>query len=182
MSIKEVRLIELTGILTIITTCIICMSSPAQAAGGVEIQSVHAGKKQVSMVVTETGRNDPFQPIFGGVDEDTSIFLAPPPEVPGLDNDAIEVIKAKVTGIIYDKKNVNSSAILNIEGSDYLTRVGDKVNGYEVTEISRNDITVKLGNNVFKAGVGDVITDSNLYDVNKTQTPALETKFAGRKR
>ena len=146
------------------------------------VSKENSGKKQVSMVVTDVGRNNPFEPVFGGYDEDTNYYLAPPPDVPGLDNDALDVIKAKVAGIIYDKNGVNSSAIINIGGTDYLTRIGDKINGYTVTGIARTEITVKLGSNSFKAGVGDVIADADLYDVNKTQTPALETKFAGRRR
>lgn len=142
----------------------------------------HNDKKQVSMVVTEVGRNNPFMPVFGGFDEDTSFYLEAPPEVPGLDNDALDVIKTRVTGIIYDKNGAKSSAILNVGGMDYLTRIGDKVNGYVVKAIDKNDITVQLGVNVFKAGVGDIIEDENLYDVNKTQTPDLENKFAGRKK
>lgn len=134
------------------------------------------------MVVTEVGRNNPFEPVFGGYDEDTDYYLAAPPEVPGLDNDALDVIKARVAGIIYDRNNVNSSAIVNIGGADYLTRIGDKINGYVVTAIDKNDITVQLGSNTFKAGVGDIISSEDLYDVNKTKTPALETKFAGRRK
>lgn len=148
----------------------------------VKIQPIRNEKKQVSMVVTEIGRNNPFEPIFGGYDEDTDYYLAAPPETPGLDNDALEVIKARVAGIIYDRNNVNSSAIVNIGGSDYLTRIGDKINGYEVIAIDRNDITVQLGANTFKAAVGDIISNEDLYDINKTKTPALETKFAGRKK
>ena len=160
---------------------------PAQAAPandqGVQIQAIRqGGKKQVSMVVTDVGRNNPFEPVFGGYDEDTDYYLAAPPEVPGVDNDALDVIKARVAGIIYDKNNVNSSAIVNIGGSDYLTRIGDKINGYIVTAIDRNDITVQLGANTFKAGVGDIISSEDLYDVNKTKTPSLETKFAGRRK
>lgn len=159
--------------------------SPAFAANNaqnVQVQPIKNDKKQVSMVVTEVGRSNPFEPVFGGYDEDTDYYLAAPPEVPGLDNDALDVIKARVAGIIYDKNNVNSSAIVNIGGSDYLTRIGDKINGYVVTAIDRNDITVQLGANTFKAGVGDIISTEDLYDVNKTRTPALETKFAGRKK
>ena len=58
----------------------------------------------------------------------------------------------------------------------------DKINGYVVTAIDKNDITVQLGANTFKAGVGDIISNEDLYDVNKTKTPALETKFAGRRK
>lgn len=148
----------------------------------VQIQPIKNDRKQVSMVVTEVGRNNPFEPVFGGYDEDTDYYLAAPPEVPGLDNDALDVIKARVSGIIYDKNNVNSSAIINVGGADYLTRIGDKINGYVVTAIDKNDITVKLGNNTFKAGIGELISSEDLYDVNKTLTPALETKFAGRKK
>lgn len=157
--------------------------SPALAANdSVQVQPIKNDKKQVSMVVTEVGRSNPFEPVFGGYDEDSDYYLAAPPEVPGLDNDALDVIKARVAGIIYDKNNVNSSAIVNIGGSDYLTRIGDKINGYVVTAIDRNDITVQLGANTFKAGVGDIISSEDLYDVNKTRTPALETKFAGRRK
>ena len=105
-----------------------------------------------------------------------------PPDIPGLDNDALDVIKTRVSGIIFDKNGVKSSAILNVGGTDYLTRVGDKINGYIVKDIAKDDITVQLGANVFKAAVGDIIEDENLYDVNKTQTPDLEHKFAGRKK
>lgn len=154
----------------------------ANEASAVQIQPIKNERKQVSMVVTEVGRNNPFEPVFGGYDEDTDYYLAAPPEVPGLDNDALDVIKARVAGIIYDRNNVNSSAIVNIGGADYLTRIGDKINGYVVTAIDKNDITVQLGANTFKAGVGDIISSEDLYDVNKTKTPALETKFAGRRK
>lgn len=157
-------------------------ASAANDAQAVQIQPIKNERKQVSMVVTEVGRNNPFEPVFGGYDEDTDYYLAAPPEVPGLDNDALDVIKARVAGIIYDRNNVNSSAIVNIGGADYLTRIGDKINGYVVTAIDKNDITVQLGANTFKAGVGDIISSEDLYDVNKTKTPALETKFAGRKK
>ncbi len=154
----------------------------ANDAQAVQIQPIKNERKQVSMVVTEVGRNNPFEPVFGGYDEDTDYYLAAPPEVPGLDNDALDVIKARVAGIIYDRNNTNSSAIVNIGGQDYLTRIGDKINGYIVTAIDKNDITVQLGANTFKAGVGDIISSEDLYDVNKTKTPALETKFAGRRK
>lgn len=154
----------------------------ANDSNAVKIQPLKSDRRQVSMVVTEVGRNNPFEPVFGGYDEDTDYYLAAPPETPGLDNDALDVIKARVAGIIYDKNNVNSSAIVNVGGSDYLTRIGDKINGYVVTAIDKNDITVQLGANTFKAGVGDLISNEDLYDVNKTKTPALETKFAGRRK
>ncbi len=165
------------AVLGFIPSAIAANETPA-----VQIQPIKDGRKQVSMVVTEVGRNNPFEPVFGGYDEDTDYYLAAPPEVPGLDNDALDVIKARVAGIIYDKNNVNSSAIVNIGGADYLTRIGDKINGYVVTAIDKNDITVQLGANTFKAGVGDIISNEDLYDVNKTKTPALETKFAGRRK
>lgn len=179
---------ESIEILSIVFGCVVAafgLMLPANAANetpAVQIQPIKNERKQVSMVVTEVGRNNPFEPVFGGYDEDTDYYLAAPPEVPGLDNDALDVIKARVAGIIYDRNNVNSSAIVNIGGADYLTRIGDKINGYVVTAIDKNDITVQLGSNTFKAGVGDIISSEDLYDVNKTKTPALETKFAGRRK
>lgn len=167
--------------LSLLTACL--SFNIANAADGVTVNAIKdSGNKQVSMVVTEMGRNNPFEPVFGGYDEDTSYYLAPPPEIPGLDNEALDIIKARVAGIIYDKNNVNSSAIVNVGGADYLTRVGDKINGYTITDIEKSEITVQLGTNTFKAGVGDIISTEDLYDVNKTQTPDLESKFAGRKR
>lgn len=148
----------------------------------VQINATQKGKRQISMVVTEIGRNNPFEPVFGGYDEDTNFYLEPPPEMPGLDNDALDVIKTRVSGIIYNSNRAKSSAILNVAGVDYLTRIGDTVNGYIVKDIDKDNITVQLGMNVFKAAVGDVIEQTNLYDVNKTQTPDLENKFAGRKK
>jgi len=176
------RLMRNIKISTIFAACAFIMTfcCGAFAEDDVQIKVMGQGKKKVSMVITEIGRNNPFEPIFGGYDEDTSVYLEAPPELPGLDNDALDVIKTRVTGIIFDKNGVKSSAILNVGGTDYLTRVGDTVNGYMVKDIDKSDITVQLGANVFKAAVGDVIEDDNLYDVNKTQTPDLEHKFAGR--
>lgn len=164
-----------------ICACFTVLCCCAFAENDVQVKAIgQSGKKKVSMVITEIGRNNPFEPIFGGYDEDTSVYLEAPPEIPGLDNDALDVIKTRVSGIIYDKNGVKSSAILNVGGTDYLTRIGDKINGYIVKDIDRNDITVQLGDNVFKAAVGDIIEEENLYDVNKTLTPDLEHKFAGR--
>ena len=54
---------------------------PAAYAAGetqeVQIQPIKNNeRKQVSMVVTEVGRNNPFEPVFGGYDEDTLKKLA----------------------------------------------------------------------------------------------------------
>jgi len=177
----ESKYLALSG--TVLLTACMALSAFAVQDSSVQIQPVkNSYRKQVSMVVTEVGRNNPFEPVFGGYDEDTDYYLMPPPETPSVDNDALEVIKARVAGIIFDKNSVNSSAIVNIGGADYLTRIGDKINGYTVTAIDRNDITIQLGANTFKAAVGDIIAGSDLYDVNKTKTPALENKFAGRKK
>lgn len=55
----------------------------ANEASAVQIQPIKNERKQVSMVVTEVGRNNPFEPVFGGYDEDTDYYLAAPPEVRG---------------------------------------------------------------------------------------------------
>ena len=53
-----------------------------------------------------------------------------------------------ISGILYDK--FSPSAILNIEGTDYLVKKGDVVNNYKVLNILEDSVTVKLGENVYK--------------------------------
>ena len=78
---------------------------------------------------------------------------------------------------MYDKQN--PSAILNIESSDYLVRSGDVVNGYKVLSISPQTVTVQLGANVYKAGVGELLaTDGLQYNTISN----LDKKFGGSKK
>jgi Tfp pilus assembly protein PilP len=105
-----------------------------------------------------------------------SFDLMPPPETITEDVSATEVMTTKVSGIMYDR--YNPSAILNINGSDYLVRTGDIVNGYKILSIAKDRVTVQNGANVYKAGVGEMFTGNGM---NFNTVSNLESKFGGRK-
>ena len=133
----------------------------------------------VAMSIEETGRSDPFLPDGEKVVIRPKIKyssdLLPPPETIIIDNTATDVVVTKVSGIMYDK--YNPSAILNIKGSDYLVRSGDVINGYKVLAIAKDNVTVQNGANVYKAGVGEIISGGS---INYNNVPNLEGKFGGR--
>ncbi len=127
--------------------------------------------KMVSLSVEDYGRANPFLPANGagfGVD------LMAPPETLSEGSEAAKVVTTKVSGIMYEANN--PSAILNIEGSDYLVRSGDHINNYKVLSISKSLVTVQLGANIYKAGVGEVLPDG---EMNFNKEDNLEHKFGG---
>lgn len=127
--------------------------------------------KMVSLSVEDYGRSNPFLPANGaglGVD------LMAPPETLSEGSEAAKVVTTKVSGIMYEANN--PSAILNIEGSDYLVRSGDHINNYKVLSISKSLVTVQLGANIYKAGVGEVLPDG---EMNFNKEDNLEHKFGG---
>ncbi len=153
-------------------------------------------EKMVMMVVADSGRADPFQPIHEALqdpdaaakaaakeremqervlsDAKLKYDLIEPPNGSSPNSDADKVMTTKVSGIIYDADS--PSAILNIEGSDYLVRSGDVVNGYKILAIGKTVVTVQYGANVYKAGVGELLaTDGIQYNTISN----LENKFGG---
>lgn len=139
--------------------------------------------KTVSLSVVDTGRADPFLPESERLAKSSVAssgklkppsYLMAPPEAIIEDNDAVAVVKTKVSGIMYDK--YNPSAILNINGMDHLVRSGDLINNYKVLSISPDTVTVQLGKNVYKAGVGQLfVNDGLIYN----SVANLENKFGG---
>ena len=103
--------------------------------------------------------------------------LIAPPETVNENSDAARVMDTIVSGILYDK--YSPSAILNIEGNDYLVKKGDIVNNYRVLDISQNSVSVKLGNNTYKAGIGEILTEGV---INYNEVSNLSRKFGGEKR
>ena len=101
--------------------------------------------------------------------------LLEPPESAAGYSDAGRIMDTSVSGILYDI--YSPSAILNIEGVDQLVKKGDKVNNYEVLEIERDSVTVKLGANVYRAGIGEMLTGGSL---NHNKISNLDTKFGGK--
>lgn len=178
--------------------------SPAQIAGdgspiavekgnkvdsdGIEVIA-NQNDKMVTMSVEDSGRSNPFMPfgesatkeapknVISLQDQKLKYDLLDPPEDVIEDEDARKVLTTKVSGIMYDKQN--PSAILNIEDSDYLVRSGDVVNGYKMLSISPTSVTVQLGANIYKAGVGELLTSEG---VQHNTISNLSKKFGGGKK
>lgn len=136
-------------------------------------------EKMVSLSVEDFGRSNPFLPSSESFSDVTryGFELMAPPNTITEGSEASKVVSTKVSGIMYDPNS--PSAILNIEGSDYLVRSGDYINNYKVLSISKDLVTVQLGVNVYKAKVGEVISDAEL---NYNQVYNLQNKFGGAKK
>lgn len=156
--------------------------SGAAGENVVEISDDAAAKgsedKMVEVSFSNAGRANPFLPARESralaQKELFKFDLVEPPTAPAEDSPASKIVTTKISGIMFD--NYNPSAILNIEGSDYLVRSGDVINGYKILAISPSTVTVQLGKNVYKAGVGEVVTEG---DVNFNTISNLSRKFGG---
>lgn len=143
--------------------------------------SATTSKRDLISIPSGIKKANPFVP-YRVIDADDSISDVPkfdlvaPPEVINEGSDAARVMDTIVSGILYDK--FSPSAILNIEGNDYLVKKGDIVNNYKVLNIEKNSVTVKLGNNTFKAGIGEILTEGS---VNHNDVSNLSKKFGGEK-
>jgi hypothetical protein len=153
----------------------------AIAPDDVSVVSNQSGVKNgamVAMSIEDVGRSDPFLPANEQIRTAPKIKsgydLLPPPETITVDTTATELISTKVSGIMYD--SINPSAILNINGSDYLVRTGDIINNYKILSIGRSTVTVQNGANVYKAGVGEMFSGDG---VNFNTVSNLESKFGG---
>ena len=156
---------------------------------GISISYVYSpaaagAKKNYISIPSGTIKANPFLP-YRVLDKDSSSrvsdvpafeLIAPPEEV-NENSDAARVMDTIVSGILYDK--FSPSAILNIEGNDYLVKKGDVVNNYKVLDITRNSVSVKLGTNTYKAGIGEILTEGT---VNHNDVSNLSSKFGGEKR
>lgn len=148
----------------------------------VDIDIESEGDKMVSVAVEDVGRANPFLPDSESVvvTRQTSMngySLMAPPETLSEGSEASRVMATKVSGILYDA--VKPSAILNIEGNDYLVRTGDYIHNYKVLSISKDLVTVQLGKNVYKAGVGEIMADATL---NYNTVYDLQHRFGGAKK
>lgn len=149
---------------------------------GVEIMSKKAlstkSGKMVLISVADSGRANPFLPeAEAGLSSYSSSklpFLPAPPEFLSTGSEAGKVMTTVISGILYDK--YSPSAIINIEGTDYLVKKGDIINRYKVLAISKDEVIVQLGNNVYKAGVGQLLSKT---DINYNTIANLNKKFGG---
>jgi len=138
-------------------------------------------KRGIITVPSGMKKADPFLPYRdigeGNAVHDIPAFnLVEPPEVVNVDSDAARLMDTIVSGILYDK--YSPSAILNIEGNDYLVKKGDVINNYKVLNITQDAVTVKLGTNTYTAGIGEILTEGTVH-YNKVSN--LNKKFGGAK-
>ncbi len=147
------------------------------------IAATSNAKKDLISIPAGTVKKNPFLPyrnIEGSSSVDNSLpafELIAPPEVISEGSDAARIMDTIVSGILYDK--YSPSAILNIEGNDYLVKKGDVVNNYKVLDIEKDSVTVKLGANTFKAGIGEILTEGT---VNINDVSNLGKKFGGERK
>jgi len=159
----------------------------AQATDDVELALVSApiaatdvARKTISIPKGTVNAN-PFLPYRKieetAINNDVPEFtLTEPPTTIDENSEAVRVMRTTVSGILYDK--FSPSAILNIEGSDYLVKKGDVVNNYRVIAIANDSVTVQLGENTYKAGIGELLTEGTL---NHNDVSNLNNKFGGAK-
>ncbi len=138
-----------------------------------------AVKKSTITIPSGTVKANPFLPYrdLGKTEAMSDVpayTLVEPPEMVNENSDAARVMDTIVSGILYDK--YSPSAILNIEGNDYLVKKGDVVNNYKVLYIAQDSVTVKLGENTYKAGIGEILTEGSL---NHNDVSNLNNKFGG---
>lgn len=152
--------------------------NPQSSENDVEIlqkktQAIKNGK-MVVITVTSSGRPDPFLPSGDGGSGGIYSYLTPPPQTLPQNTDATKIISTTISGILYDK--YSPSAIINIEGTDYLVKRGDIINKYKILSINKDLVAVQLGNNIYKAGVGELLTQTGFNDGNIAN---LNKKFGG---
>lgn len=114
-------------------------------------------EKKVVVDVESAGRVNPFLPTFDGFNGNYYAGIPTqslvPPDSFGDDQDAQELMRVSVSGILFD--NVKPSAIITINDVDYFVQKGDTVDDYNVIDINRQSVVVKKGTNIYKAGVGE---------------------------
>lgn len=149
-------------------------------AGGENVEILTAAnktrtnEKMVSIAVDNTVRANPFLPANESFSSASPYYLTPPPETLPTNSEAGRVMTTTISGILYDK--YSPSAIINIEGADYLVKKGDVINNYRVLSIAKNQVIVQLGKNIYQAGVGELLTQTNM---NYNTIANLNKKFGG---
>ena len=146
-----------------------------------------ATKKDVITIPSGVVKANPFVPYrkLGNefqatpelVNDVPKFDLIAPPEELATNSAAAKIMETVVSGILYDK--YSPSAILSIDGTDYLVKKGDTISKYKILSIAKDSVTVKYGNNTYTAGIGELLTDGS---VNYNDVSNLSKKFGGEKR
>lgn len=183
---RRIMCLSVLCLLTVLVVTGICYHNscvmPAGEFDTIQFESASSavsGKKTIITIPAGIVKENPFVPYRNlenslPVADVPSVNLIEPPEVIDENSDAARVMDTIVSGILYDK--YSPSAILNIEGSDYLVKKGDVVSNYKVVNIMKDSVTVKLGANVYKAGIGEILTEGSL---NRNDVSNLNNKFGG---
>ena len=154
-------------------------------AGNISLPEVSmaaaASQRGVISIPAGIVKANPFVPYRditeNGIVNDIPAFdIGEPPEYINENSDAARVMDTIVSGILYDK--FSPSAIINIEGNDYLVKKGDVVNNYKVVSITQDSVTVQLGANAYKAGIGEILTEGTMKH---NDVSNLNNKFGGAK-
>ena len=188
LPIRRKILCSLLAIVTVVTVSVMGSRHDFNLVKGNNIVNIDI--PQAESIIAKTGiisvpvgitKVHPFVPYGESISKNSGLDLAPtvllePPTTVGESSDAIRVMDTVVSGILYDK--FSPSAILNIEGNDYLVKKGDVVNNYNVLSITQDSVTVKLGTNVYRAGIGQILTEGSL---NHNDVSNLNNKFGGDK-
>lgn len=125
----------------------------------------------------------PYRTLGNEIKEETLVNDVPkfdliaPPDFSESNNDVAKIMDTVVSGILFDK--YSPSAILKIEGEDYLVKKGDVVHNYKVVNIAKNSVTVQLGKNTYQAGIGEILTEGS---VKHNDISNLNKKFGGEQR
>ena len=139
-------------------------------------------RKNIISIPTGVVKANPFVPYRNIGDNDAVVLkndvpkcdLIEPPEFVEQNSEVAKVMDTTVSGILYDKHS--PSAILNIDGNDYLVKTGDTVHNYKVLNILQDSVTVRLGKNTYKAGIGEYLSDGS---VTYNDVSNLNKKFGG---
>jgi len=157
------------------------VATKAPMEDDVEIISLKDSKykrgKKILITIEGSGRSNPFLPAsenYGAPPSLPKFALIPPPEQMGSNPDTSAVMGTTISGILYDK--YSPSAIITIAGTDYLVKKGDVINRYNILSISKDQVVVQLGKNVYKAGVGELLAQGQM---NYNAISNLNKKFGG---
>lgn len=127
-------------------------------------------KKEV-INVQSAGKVNPFLPIqkYIAVNTNTetiynydAVTISKPPSDYGeMSEVTTKLMSISVSGIMYD--DVKPSAIITLDDNDYFVQKGDKLDDYRVVEIARNNVKIALGNNIYKANLGEEFKIDTFY-------------------
>jgi hypothetical protein len=136
-------------------------------------------EETVVLNVSNIGRSNPFRPYTEKslIMNSVPIINIPQPPQYSPDPNFTTLFGIKVSGILYDTRR--PSAIINVDNTDYLVHKGDFLFNFYVKDITVDKIAVKYGNNVYKAGIGEVI--EGIVNINPVNNRQLSGNTSGAK-